>query len=130
MAFNIAQFRLDFPEFSNAVKYPDSLINFWSVFGGNLMDVCRWGALYATGLELLTAHYIVISAMNEATSAAGGIPGTSISGSTTSKKVGSASVSYDVSSMMIKDGGQYNQTIYGRQFLQLSKMIGMGCYQL
>ena len=70
-------FRADFPEFSNTTTYSDSLINFWLGIGVLRLNAGRWGALLNQGLELFTAHFISISAMNQLSVAAGGIPGMS-----------------------------------------------------
>jgi len=69
---DIAQFRLDFPEFSDIVKYPDSMIEFWSNLGEQMLDQDRLMSVYVQAVELFTAHNIVIAYQNNA--AAGGNP--------------------------------------------------------
>jgi len=126
---DITQFRIDFPEFSDTTVYPSSMITFWSDLGEKLLDVTRWDTIYIQGIQLFTAHNIVLAAGNVAASDAGGIPGQA-SGPTQSKSVGAASVSYDTAAAMLPNAGHWNQTIYGRQYLQLARMIGTGAVQI
>jgi hypothetical protein len=85
--------------------------------------------LYNQGLELFTAHNIVLAAGNKASAAQGSIPGQA-NGVLTSKKVGSVGVTYDNTSAMELDAGHWNQTTYGRQYIRLARLLGQGCYQL
>ncbi|WP_414655874.1 DUF4054 domain-containing protein, partial [Frateuria sp.] len=40
-----AQFRTDFPEFSDTTKYPDSAITMWLTVAGLSLPSDRWGSL-------------------------------------------------------------------------------------
>lgn len=126
---DLAQFRLDFPEFTDAVRFPNSSLTFWSGTGEKLISQDRFGDLYTQAVELFTAHNITLSAQNVAASSAGGLPG-GAGGPIASKAVGSVSVSYDNASVMLPNAGHWNQTVYGRQYIQLTRLIGQGCYQL
>jgi hypothetical protein len=126
---DLAQFRLDFPEFTDTVRFPNSSLTFWSGTGEKLISQDRFVDLYTQAVELFTAHNITFSAQNVAASNAGGLPG-GAGGPIASKAVGSVSVSYDNASVMLPNAGHWNQTVYGRQYIQLTRLIGQGCYQL
>lgn len=126
---DVAKFRNDFPEFSNGTRYTDAAINFWSGIGDKLLSPDRWGDLHTQGLSLFTAHNIALAAGNSATAGAGGVPGQT-NGVVSAKTVGSASVSYDVASLSELNAGHWNQTVYGRQYIRLVRLLGQGCYQL
>lgn len=125
MAFDIAQFRLDFPEFSDVVRYPDSQIEFWASVGVICLIECRWRQLYNQGLSLFVAHNITLAAQNKSAADAGGVPGQS-AGPKQSKTVGSASVSYNLQLIAETNAGELNATSYGRQLIRLARMIGVG----
>jgi len=120
-------FRADFPEFANTTTYPDSLINFWLGIGV-LRLTARWGTLLNQGLELFTAHFISISAMNQLSVAAGGIPG--MQRGVVSSEQAEISVSYDTAAATLKDVGHWNLTTYGTQFQELANLVGMGPIQV
>jgi hypothetical protein len=80
-------------------------------------------------INLYTAHNISIAAQNINQASFGGAPGTT-GGAIQSKSVGSASVSYDDANSIVKDGGFWNQTVYGRNYMTLVNKYGQGCYQL
>lgn len=124
-----AQFRLDFPEFGNVVTFPDSMLTFWATIGEAQISSTSFGDLYTQAVELFTAHNITLAAGNIKQSQSGGLPG-GASGAIASKAVGSVSVSYDNASSMLPDAGHWNQTLYGRQYIQLVRLIGTVAYQL
>ncbi len=119
---DIALFRIDFPEFADGARFPSSTITFWSNLGEQLISADRFGSIFTQAVELFTAHNIVLAAGNVSTAAAGGV--------VASKSVGSVKVSYDTTSAMETGAGHWNQTIYGRQYIRLTRLIGQGCYQL
>lgn len=120
----VSTFRRDFPEFANVTTYPASMINFWASLGDTMLNTVRWGDLRTHGLELFVAHNITLQAQDIADAAAGGIPGGG--GLVASQSAGSVSVSMDTTSGAEQDGGNYNLTTYGKQFLRLSRIVGMG----
>jgi len=126
---NIAQFRIDYPEFADPAKYPAQPIELWSSVGAELVSADRWGNLYERGVELFTAHNLVIATQNKQASTAGGTPGQA-AGLIQSKAVGSVNVSYDTTNIMEPNAGHWNQTSYGRQYIQLARLLGGGCVQL
>lgn len=129
MAFDIAQFRISFPEFSDAVKYPDSMITFWADVGIICLIECRWRNLYDHGLQLFVAHNIALAAQNQKAASSGGVPG-QIAGPAQSKTVGSVSVSYDLKNIAETNAGLWNATSYGQQLIRLARMVGVGAHQV
>lgn len=125
---DVAQFRLDFPEFADDAVYTDHMVNFWAGIGVELIDLDRWGNLFTQGQSLFVAHNLVIQRRNMSGAASGG-SGMSF-GVVSSKSVGSVSVSYDNSLVVMPNAGQWALTVYGLQYLQLARMIGVGGVQL
>jgi hypothetical protein len=125
MAFDTAQFRLNFPEFSDIVRYPDSQIDFWVSVGEICLIQPRWRELYDQGISLFVAHNVVLAAQNKAATDAGGAPGQG-AGPKQSKSVGSASVSYNIQLIAETNAGEWNATNYGRQLIRLARMLGVG----
>jgi hypothetical protein len=127
----VAQFRIDYPEFADPSKYPDSLIGTWlAVATSQVANADRWGAaLLTTAQELVCAHYVVIAMRDRAAATNGSIPG-QVAGLQTAKSVGDVSVSYDYTSLLLTDAGFWNQTTYGQRYFSLARMIGAGGMQL
>jgi hypothetical protein len=126
---DIPLFRQTFPEFSDNAVYTDVLITFWSDLAECEINQDRFGCAYTAAVNLYTAHNISIAAQNINQASFGGSPGTT-GGAIQSKSVGSASVSYDDANSIVKDGGFWNQTVYGRNYMTLVNKYGQGCYQL
>jgi Protein of unknown function (DUF4054) len=123
------KFRLDFPEFDNATVYPNTFLLFWSTVAAQLIDANRWASLYTQGVELFVAHNVALQQAGIATAANGGIPG-GANGVLSAKTVGNVSINYDNADVMLPNAGHWNQTTYGRQYLQLARLLGSGCVQL
>ena len=120
-----AQFRLDFPEFSDETKYPDALLTFWGDLAEAEVSVCRFGTVRPKAVEILAAHYIASANL----SAAGANPGTT-SGVASSKSVGDVSVSYDNSFVVGVQGSAWGGTRYGVMFRDMTRRYGAGAVQL
>jgi len=130
VAFSVAQFRIDYPEFASDTKYPDSMITYWAGWADTMLNDKRWGSRKPYGVNLFVAHNIVLAATNRALAAtATGIPGTAF-GRDASMGIGPLSVSTDVQSTAEPDGGNFNATFYGVQFIRLSRIIGAGGAQV
>jgi hypothetical protein len=119
---DIAQFRVNFPAFSDAVRYPDPVITFWSSLAVGFVSDEALGSLYNQAIELFTAHHLFIAAQ--------GADSAGAAGPVQSKAVGSVSVSYDSSSSLELNAGHWNSSSYGKIFIQLIRQHGHGCYQL
>lgn len=126
---DIATFRQDFPEFGDAARFPEPMITLWSKVGEAQISADRFGDVYTQAVELFTAHNITLAAGNVASSATGGSPGGN-GGPVMQKKVGQVAVSYDTQAAMLPGAGHWNLTTYGKQFVQLQRLYGAGCYQL
>lgn len=129
MALDVAKFRTDFPEFADAARYTPAMLNFWAGIGEKVISTDRWGELFVQGLELFTAHNIVLAAGNKAAAASGSVPGQA-NGVVSAKKVGDVGINYDNTTSLELDAGHWNQTTYGRQYIRLARLLGQGCYQL
>jgi hypothetical protein len=120
-------FRAMFPAFDPTI-YPDATVQIWLDLGQNFVDCCLWGNLYQFGQGLWAAHELAKMQI-AATAAAGGNP-SGISGIMNSKSVGPVSVGYDTSIGTEPDAGQYNLTIYGRQYIHFARLMGIGPIQV
>lgn len=126
---DVAQFRLDFPEFTDTTAYPTSQITFWANVAERMVRIDVWCDMYTTGVELYVAHEITLAQQNAKAAAVGGVPGI-FGGVPTSKAVGQVNVSYDAPTTTEKDAGWWNLTTYGKQFIHLARLFGAGCIQL
>lgn len=127
--FSAEQFRIDFPEFTDITKYSSPMINFWSGLASSMLNVRRWGDKRPYGLALLVAHNIALAAQNSAQGALGAVPGVNL-GVISSQSAGPISESLDVQSSIEIDGGSWNLTVYGRMYLRLARMVGIGGIQV
>lgn len=127
--FNIGAFRTAFPEFADKVKYPESMISLWSGLALTQVNQNAWKNQYMLGVQLYTAHELVLAAQNVASAQVGGTPGQQ-GGIAQSKNIGSVSVSYDATSTNEKDAAYWNLSTYGKQFIRLARLFGAGCIQL
>lgn len=125
---DIAQFRIDFPEFADDAVYTDGMVSFWDGIAQKSVDVTRWGDLYTQGISLFVAHNIALQARSIAGSGSGGAG--FVAGAISQKSIGDVSVSYDNEITKLDNAGQWALTIYGQQYLQLARMIGAGAVQL
>lgn len=126
---DIAQFRLDFPEFADTTRYPSTQITFWATVAEAQVREAVWTDMKPFGVKLYVAHEITLAAQNKAVATNGGAPG-GTSGPVTSKAVGGVNVSYDANQTAEKDAGWWNLTTYGKQFIRLARMFGAGGIQL
>jgi len=123
------QFRADFPEFADVERYPNVLVQAWLTVAVSMVNATRWGPLTNLGLELFTAHHLVLSARDQMAAEVGGIPG-ELKGPTASKSVDKVSVGYDTSAATLTDAGFWNLTSYGVRFIGLGRMFGAGGLQV
>lgn len=129
MAFDVAEFRLAFPEFADESVYPDSAITFWAELAEGLCAERIFKSLYKKALFLCVAHFITLAAQNVAGASGGGSAG-SAGRVVASKAVGAVSISYDNANGTETNAGQWNATSYGRQYYALARLFGAGCVQL
>lgn len=119
------QLTTDYQEFGNAVTYPASMINYWLSVATLMIDPNKWARLTGVGIELFTAHNLVLEAQALATVSVGGLPGLE-KGPISSEGVGSVNVSYDVQAGINKDAAHWNLTVYGTRFYKLMRIFGAG----
>lgn len=129
MATTIPQFRADFPEFASTAIYTNSALNFWFNVAYMLLNANRWGITIDLAAELFVAHNIVLEARAINESAGGGVPGSNI-GPIETKHVDKVEVRYAAAMACVKDGGNFNLTIYGTRYLWLVNMFGAGPVQI
>lgn len=123
---SVADFRTAFPAFADDTIYPDAMVAAWLDLGQGMVNDA-WGQFCQLGIMLWAAHEL--AKMQEAAQqAAGGNP-SGVGGIVQSKSVGPVSVSYDTQLGQEEGAGQYNLTIYGRQYWQLAQLFGMGPIQ-
>lgn len=122
---DIDDFRASFPEFSDIVKFPDAQVVYWSSVAECATNEVVFGCMYKNVIYLYTAHTLALAFKNQLNP----IPGQGI-GLTSSKSVGSVSTSYDTASIVEEGGGYWNETSYGREYLRLVKLFGVGVRQV
>ncbi len=127
--FENAAFRDAFPEFQDLARYPDAMVTFWSTLATAQVNCNRWGTQTLMGIQLYTAHELVLAGQNYKAGNIGGTPG-SQSGPANSKTVGSVTTAYDTQQTAEKDAGYWNLTTYGKQFIRLARIFGAGSVQL
>ncbi|MDC7868801.1 hypothetical protein TH60_05665 [Pantoea ananatis] len=126
----VADFRRDFPQFSDEAKFPDSQITFRLNLADRLLNENVTGReLFPYFVGLFVAHYLVLFAADRRASLSGGAGG-STNGVQASKSVDKVSVSYDTGSTLNSDAGFWNNSRYGAEFWQLMMMFGAGGIQL
>jgi len=113
-----------FPEFDNAVLFPQTCFNFWASIAVQMLNQQRWGNQFQYAQMLFIAHNLALEALAMA-GAPDGIPGLS-RGVVSAEAGGSASASYDVAAATEKDASHWNLTIYGLRIKYMISMFGAG----
>ena len=122
---DIATFRAEFPEFGSQANYPDSQVSLWLGVAAKRLNADRWAELYDHGLSLFTAHHLVLARRNRDAASLGGPPGGGVA-AVSAEAVDRISVSYDPATAAETDGGHWNLTTYGLQFIALARLAGAG----
>jgi hypothetical protein len=89
------------------------------------MDGRRWGDYYEMGVYLFVAHHLTLFGGRRR-----GAGGKSTSGLISSKSVGGVSASYDTTSTGMDGAGQWNATNFGKRWMELAELVGMGGVQV
>lgn len=118
------QFRMLFPAFADDTTYPDAMIQTWL----NMcpIDPCVWGSVYQLGMGLWVGHEMTKFGPNGLAS----LPGQTGVGIVNNKSVDSVSIGYDTQMGADPEAGQYNMTLYGRQFWSMLKYLPIGPIQI
>jgi hypothetical protein len=126
VAPTLTEFRDEMPAFADSAKYTDAMIAPYLALASVAVNARRWGQFYRTGIKLMIAHYLAL----DAAQAAGRGSGLGGFGILSSKSVGPASVSYDTQSGTELNAGHWNLTLYGRRYISLVRLVGMGGVQI
>lgn len=129
MTVTVADFRQNFPAFTNDVTYTAAAINFWLSLGAKLISVDRWGDVFDYGLQLFVAHNLTLEYESDKAATTGGKPG-QVVGAISSASVDKVSYSRDASSAMDPENGHWNLSTYGLRYIRLVKMMGAGPIQV
>lgn len=127
---DVAGFREAYPVFD---RMPDSRVAFHLRAAGLRLPPTRWGDLLDDGMGLFVAHYLTLEARaNQATDGTGGMDAAAGVLASESKTVGpvSKSKAYTNAATAEPGAGHWNATIYGQQFRDLARIVGMGGMQL
>lgn len=131
-AVTVDQFRRDFPEFADSLKFQASTIQLYLNLAA-WASPRRWGQFYAIGQELYAAHFLVLDATDVQAATRGVLPGQQ-TGPAVSKSVGGVSVTFAEYATLEggaqSNAGQWNLTVYGKRYLRMAKMAGMGPVQI
>lgn len=122
---SITKFRGDLKAFANDTVFPDDVINFWLTVATQMVDPGRWMEMTYLGIELFTAHHVVLDVKNNMDVGVGGLPGLS-RGAINSESVGPVSIGYDTASTTEEEGGNWNYTVYGQRYLHFAQQFGAG----
>lgn len=122
--FTVQEFRALLPVFGNAEEYPDDTLTYWIQDAADQLDPLVWASLWSKGVMLYTAHTL------ELFRRLGGDSNNGVVGLELSKTVGKVSVDYDTTATSMKDGGPFNTTTWGTQFLFYARMVGAGPRQI
>ncbi|WGO83145.1 DUF4054 domain-containing protein [Arsenophonus apicola] len=126
----IQQFRDDFPQFNDEVKFPDSQIQLRLNLADKFLSENVSGSdVFPYWVGLFVAHYLTLYAMDAQYLKVGGLAGSS-SGVAASESVDKVSVSYDNSMTLNPNAGFWNNTRFGAEFYQWVLMFGAGGRQL
>ena len=101
----------------------------WLTVAASLVNGARWMELTNIGLELVTAHHLVLSLRDQTAASVGGVPGL-MTGPTSAKSVDKVSTSYDTGAATLDGAGFFALTSYGIRFLTLARMMGAGGMQV
>lgn len=122
-------FRSQFNAFADPGVYDEAAINLYIGVAYSMLNGGRWGGTLDYGASLFVAHHMVLTARDNATVDAGGLPG-DVVGVKTAKSVDKVSSSHDAQSVSLTDGEFWNMTSYGIRFLRLARMMGTGGVQV
>jgi len=126
------QFTADYSEFANASQAQFTLYQSratqhltapWGGPAANPTDPSQY-TQYDIGMELIIAHFLARAAMRAKIVAAGGVA--VAKGVVSSESADAGSVNYDTASATEEGAGHWNETDYGREFVQMARLIGAG----
>lgn len=110
-----ATFRLIYPVFNDMIQYAPEAVDYWISVAVARLNPFVWGELLNEGIYLFTAHKLWLGRYPQLVS---------------SKSVGGVSIAYNTTLGEMLNGGAYNLSVYGREFLALARIVGIGGIQL
>lgn len=113
----VTEFKNRFPEFEQEL---DNTINQIIVYSIPFFNVQAWADLYDEGLAYWVADRLVLS-KTQATNA-----GSANNGMGSSVTVGDVSISQDSNAVQSLVNNPAYRSIYGQQYLYLSRLVGVG----
>lgn len=122
---SISKFRSDLKAFANAEVFPDDVINFWLTVAHQMVDPGRWVEMTYLGIELFTAHHVVLDVKNQGEVGVGSLPGLT-RGAISAESVGPVSISYDTAATTEDEAGNWNYTVYGQRYIHFARQYGAG----
>lgn len=125
----VETFRSMFNAFADPGVYDENAINMFITIAYSRLNGGRWGATLDYGASMFVAHHMALTARDNATVDAGGLPG-DVQGVKSAKSVDKVSISYAPDTVALTDGEFWNMTTYGIQFLRLARMMGSGGMQV
>lgn len=131
MTVTVQSFMQAYPEFFDGQQpQPNpAIVKRWIDVAYKMLPAERWDDMLDDGVMLYVAHNLALQTAQIKAGAAGGVAG-QLSGPVASKAVDKVSVSYDTGAAQLENGGDFNLTVYGVQFLRLARMFGSGGIQL
>jgi hypothetical protein len=120
---DVGEFRDDFPAFADASVWPDDFVGRVIARSVNYFDIARWGVWLEDGQGNWVAHELATNPPEETGTTAGTAQ---TDGDVSTKRVGSVSVSRDAGRLKAVADNPYQATKYGRKYLWLAKMAGVG----
>ncbi len=125
----VAQFRTDFPQFSDDTRFPNAQIQFRLNLADRQISQQGKESLYAYMVELYIAHYLYLWDKDRRSSALGGAGGAN-NGVINSKSVDKVSMGYDTGATLNPDAGFWNNSRYGSELYEQIIQFGAGGRQL
>ncbi|GFM37996.1 DUF4054 domain-containing protein [Desulfovibrio psychrotolerans] len=129
MGITVAEFRASFPQFGEE-QFPDGRVTFWIGLAAKQLAEDRWDELWPEGVCLYAAHHLTLErAATLSSDGTGGMQAAAGAVVSKSKSVGSVSTSESragAAATGSPEAGHWNDTIYGKQYWQLAKLVGAG----
>lgn len=128
----VADFRAIYPAFT-VEFFPDTAVNFWLTSATAVLNKRVWGDIYDTATALYVAHNLALNAPTRTLVNGQYLTGQVMPGLATglaaSKQVGGASISYNTEVGQLPEGGSWNLTVWGQEYLTLARSIAVGARQ-
>lgn len=128
-AYISGDFLEEYPQFVGAI--PEGVLEMYLKLGHACVREARWCEMWRVGLGLFVAHWCTLwlrSSAEPKGDAASALAGGEVRGLVSSKSVGGASVSYDLTALSqdLEGWAGYKLTAFGVQFATLARMLGRG----